>query len=173
MTTAGQPHVLLPVLIVAFVAWRLYARGRRLVGRQRWRPLRSWISLVVFPALVLLLVGPAMARPLGGLALAGGVATGALLGLWGLRLTKFEPTSQGLYYTPDARIGLALMLLLVLRVVFRLARMASGALPEAGDPGLAFVRSPLTLLLFGSLAGYYVSYAIGLLRFKGGVQPAA
>ena len=28
-----------------------------------------------------------------------------------------------------------------------------------------FARSPLTLAIFGTLAGYYVAYAIGLIRW--------
>jgi hypothetical protein len=29
-----------------------------------------------------------------------------------------------------------------------------------------FTRSPLTLLIFGVLAGYYMTYAVGLLRWR-------
>jgi hypothetical protein len=33
-------------------------------------------------------------------------------------------------------------------------------------PGAGFTSSPLTLLIFGTLAGYYVTYAIGLLSWQ-------
>jgi hypothetical protein len=35
-----------------------------------------------------------------------------------------------------------------------------------------FARSPLTLAVFGLLAGYYVAYAVGLLRWRFGVLRA-
>lgn len=49
-----------------------------------------------------------------------------------------------------------------------------GTTPPApgADPNLQYASSPLTLLIFGVLAGYYVSYAIGLLRWKASVKRA-
>jgi hypothetical protein len=39
--------------------------------------------------------------------------------------------------------------------------------PTAGGPSAQdFARSPLTLGVFGLLAGYYVGYAIGLTRWR-------
>ena len=34
------------------------------------------------------------------------------------------------------------------------------------EGSVTFARSPLTLLIFGALAGYYVAYAGGLLRWR-------
>ena len=49
----------------------------------------------------------------------------------------------------------------------------AGPAPAPGaDPNLQYASSPLTLLIFGVLAGYYVSYAIGLLRWKASVKRA-
>jgi len=47
------------------------------------------------------------------LTLVAGAGFGAALGLYGLRLTKFEQTAQGLFYTPSAHLGIALSLLFV------------------------------------------------------------
>jgi cytochrome b561 len=99
------------------------------------------------------------------LALAGGAAVGIGLGVYGLRLTKFEHTPEGMYYTPNAHLGIALSVLLVLRVGYRFA--VAYFSPEAAAPPPAANLSPLTLAMFGTLAGYYVSYAVGLLRESG------
>ena len=49
----------------------------------------------------------------------GGVLLGAALGVLGLRLTRFEATSAGLFYTPSAHLGIALSTLLVCRIAYR------------------------------------------------------
>ena len=52
-----------------------------------------------------------------------GLAAGALLGVFGLRRTTFEPTPQGLYYTPNAHLGIALSLLFIARIAYRLVEV--------------------------------------------------
>lgn len=47
----------------------------------------------------------------------------AALGVYGLRLTRFERTPTGLFYTPNAHLGIALSLLLVLRLGYRGGRL--------------------------------------------------
>jgi hypothetical protein len=85
--------------------------------------------------------------------------------MYGLRLTKFEQTALGLFYTPNAHLGIALSLLFIARIGYRAAQLyfASGSIHEGSA---AFARSPLTLLIFGTLPGYYITYAIGLLRWR-------
>jgi cytochrome b561 len=97
--------------------------------------------------------------------LAGGLIFGSLLAVYGLRQTRFEQTPQGLFYTPHAHLGIALSLLFVGRILYRL--VAVYALNGAASPGAAeFARSPLTLAVFGLLAGYYIIYAVGLVRWR-------
>lgn len=154
---------LVVVVLVPLIAWRLYSRVRRLVGRQRSRAWRHWLAVVLFPLLAAMLALAAVRSPLALGTLAGGVAIGAALGAWGLRLTRFERTTQGWFYTPNAHIGIALSVLVIARVGWRLFEMQSGALAGAGPD---FARSPLTLAIFGMLAGYYTTYATGLLRWR-------
>jgi hypothetical protein len=48
----------------------------------------------------------------------------------------------------------------------RLVEVLSAA-PQAMQRGTDdFARSPLTLCVFGLLAGYYIAYAIGLVRWR-------
>ncbi len=103
-------------------------------------------------------------------ALAGGLAAGGLVGLYGLHLTRFEPAPEGLYYTPNAPLGIALSVLFLGRITQRMFQFYS--FQKKAAPGHTFNRSPLTLAVFGLLAGYYIAYAIGLLRKRSGL-PAA
>ena len=82
-----------------------------------------------------------------------------------MRQARFESTPQGLLYTPHAHLGIALSLLLVGRLLYRLIELyaldttARRSAPE-------FAQSPLTLAIFGLLASYYIAYAVGLVRWR-------
>src|SRR4051812_46904509 len=107
----NTPTVVL-IALVPLIAWRLYSRVRRMVGRQRLSRIRPWIPVCLFPVLVLLLGLVSRQHPVTLAALAGGVTFGGVLAVYGLRLTRFERTPQGLFYTPNAYLGVALSLLL-------------------------------------------------------------
>ncbi len=160
------PLSLATVALIAFIAWRVYWRFRRSIGRQRFVAARSWLSVALFPLLlVLVAVGVRLQPPALGSCLAGGLVLGVALGLLGLRLTRFEVAPDGLYYVPSAHLGIALSTLLVARIAYRY--VSASAAP--GDPGAAPVAmhlTPLTLALVGMLGGYYVTYAVGLLRWS-------
>ena len=153
---AGPSTILLLVLI-PLLAWRMYARFKRMVGRQRLSAVRPWITIALFPMLVLLLGAATMTHPERLALLAGGLIAGTLLGIFGLSKTEFERTGAGLFYTPNAHLGLALSLLFAVRIAFRLVQPQ-----DSGE----FASSPLTLGVFGLLAGYYTAYAIGLVRWR-------
>ena len=143
-----------------------------MVGRQRLSKVRPWVTLCLFPLLLVLLLAGSWAHPSATLGLVGGTVLGIALGLLGLRLTKFEQTPVGLFYTPSAHLGIALSLVLFARIGYRIVEMYIG--PSATQGGSdAFARSPLTMLIFGTLAGYYVCYAAGLLRWRRRIRLAS
>jgi hypothetical protein len=162
------------VLLIALplIAWRVYSRVRRMVGRQRLSKVRPWITLAIFPALIVLLAIVSLAHlELLGLLVAG-LAGGMLLAQYGLRKTVFEATPQGLFYTPNAHLGIALSLLFIGRILYRFIEIYFiGSVAAEGVPD--FGRSPLTLGIFGLLAGYYIAYAVGLLQWRFRVSRAA
>src|SRR6185436_11141663 len=88
---------------------------------------------------------------------------GTGLALYGLHITRFEPTPHGLFYTPNAYLGIAMSLLFFGRILYRLIEVWDIAASH-GKPD--FLRSPITLAVFGLIAGYYVVYAIGLLLWR-------
>jgi len=164
MAVPVNPSAFVVVGIAILIAWRMYSRIRRLVGRQRLSRVRPWVSVTLFPALVLLLGVAALARPEAIAALVAGLVAGAALGTWGLKLTKFERTPEGPFYTPNMHLGIALSLLLAGRILYRLGQVYLGF--STGDTSMDFARSPITLAIFGTLAGYYIRYAIGLIAWS-------
>jgi hypothetical protein len=166
MATPLSPNLLIPIGVGALVLWRFYSRIRRMVGRQQLSGVRPWITVSILPLIFVLLAAASFAQPASLLALAGGGIFGIALGVYGLRVTRFENTPQGLFYTPSAHLGVALSLLLLGRILYRFVLVSgySGAPPTG--PQVNFGTTPVTLVIFGTLAGYYVTYAIGLLRWR-------
>jgi hypothetical protein len=164
-------HALFTAVIVALIAWRFYARVRRNIGRQRFAPRRPWFSVVFFPVLIVLLAFSVHQHPLLLESLGGGAIVGVVLGVLGQRLTRYESTPEGLFYTPSAHLGIALSVLLACRIVYRF--VAHGVPGAGGAPGGPPPLTPLTLVLIGALAGYYATYAAGLLRWAHGARRPA
>ena len=165
MPTSLDTHLITVILVVALVVWRLYARIRRVIGRQRLSKMRPWVTVIAFPLILVLILSGRLLHPMTAVAVLGGAVVGIALGLLGTRLTKFEATPAGLFYTPNAHLGIGLSLLLLLRLGYRfvMLQMDGGSLdPQSMQLG----SSPLTMAIFGTLAGYYVTYAIGLLRWR-------
>lgn len=171
MHPQGNSSTLVTVLILALIAWRLYARSRKLIGRQslsRWRP---WVTVTVFPLIFILLAVMSRHQPPALWALAGGAIVGIGLGILGLRLTKFETTPTGPSYTPSAHLGIALSTLLVLRIGYRFILASQSA--NMAAPPASYSSSPMTLLMFGALALYYITYAVGLIRWSQRISASA
>jgi hypothetical protein len=140
-----------------------------MVGRQRLSKGRPWVTLCLFSILAALLLVASLSHPSAALALVTGLVGGAALGAYGLRLTTFEHTPSGLFYTPSTHLGIGLSLLLVARIGYRALQF--WLVPNAVQDGSgAFMRSPLTLVIFGTLAGYSIVYAAGLLRWRRRVE---
>ncbi len=154
------------LIAAPLIAWRLYSRIRRLIGRQRSSPARHWSTAILFPILIVLIGFTALTSPTALAGLAAGLAVGIGLAVWGLKLTNFERTESGYFYTPNAHIGIALSALFVCRIGYRFYQFytLSGADAQAATQN--FGRSPWTTLIFGMMAGYYTWYAIGLLRWR-------
>ncbi|MEO6172357.1 MAG: hypothetical protein ABIP02_04505 [Arenimonas sp.] len=164
-----NPQMLAFTIALPLIAWRMYSRFKRLVGRQKSTSVRPWLPVILFPILITLISIGLLTHPLALINLYGGAVIGVGLGIYGLKLTKFEKTNEGLFYTPNAHLGIALSLLMLARIVYRMAQVfVMGAGSSAGPQ--SFSSSPLTMLILGTLAGYYVTYAIGHLRWRNWVN---
>jgi hypothetical protein len=154
--------------LIPLLGWRMYARFKRLVGKQRFSYARPWISLTIFPLITVFIVIGTQSHPEHLWLLVAGAAVGMGLGVVGLRKTQFESGADGLFYTPNAHLGIALSSIMFARIIYRGFEVAMSGSDLAH--GMANHSStPLTLAIFGVLAGYYVSYAIGLLRWHSSV----
>jgi hypothetical protein len=159
-----------PTLVVAalvpLIAWRIYKRVRRNIGKQRSKLWRHWAGTVLCPLLLAVVALGALRSTEAEAALLGGIAGGLGLGFYGLKLTRFEREVGGYFYTPNPYLGVGLSLLLVGRIAWRFAEIYQmhGNFVSMSSPDWG--RSPLTLLMVGLVFGYYAMYSSGLLRWR-------
>jgi hypothetical protein len=137
----------------------MYRRVRRNIGRQSLHPRRAITSIIILSLVTVLLIGTSLQNTNLLLGLGGGLLLGALLGFVGLRLTRFETTNAGHFYTPNTPIGVALSLLLAGRIVYRLMIFQNVSVAPNHPPPM---QSPLTLFILGLTIGYYLVYQTGL-----------
>ena len=163
MVSLLSSPALVPSLVAVFIGWRVYKRMRRLIGRQPVRTTRLVLTVIAFP-LLLVLVGAASLRDVSLLeGIAAGAVVGIGLGLLALKLTRFEVTAAGCFFVPNTVIGIAVSVLFIGRLIFRFGVLygATGGI----DPSSlqSFGSSPLTLAIFGIVAAYYTTFALGVL----------
>jgi Protein of unknown function (DUF1453) len=150
-----------PFIFGGLIAWGVYRRVRRSIGKQKLRPVGIIIRLCIFAlfSAFIVIAGVMLNNTAILLAFAGGLLTGGGLGLISLRLTRFETTDEGHFYTPNTHIGVALSALLVFRMIYRMYFSGSMGTPTANHPPMP---TPLTCFIIGLTIGYYIVYYIGL-----------
>jgi hypothetical protein len=155
------PPNLVPLVFLGLIGWRIYRRVRRSIGRQPVRRKRLIAGIVIYSVLCVLLALVAMGHPKVLAGLGGGLLVGVPLGLLALRFTRFETTPEGRFYTSHPYIGITIAAVLVVRMFYRLTTLFGNPSQLQRQPVL--MQSPLTLSLFGLLAGYYIAYNSGVL----------
>ncbi len=157
---------IVPLVVLPLVAWRIYARVRRNIGRQAFHPGRMTGAIVVFSVITVLMGLGALRHPAALGALGGGLALSVPLALFGLKVTKFETTPEGKFYTPHTGLGVALTVLFLGRMAYRMFSLMGEPGIAAGTPPPSMFQSPVTLLIFGLTSGYYITYYAGA-RIRG------
>jgi hypothetical protein len=164
------PTPVVAAILAPLVLWRVVSRIKRLTSRQRSKVWRHRTTLVFFPLLILLLAALSLqTMPIALAALGAGLPLGLALGRFATNRTKFEQTGDEFYFTPHAPVGMLVALLFIGRMGYRAYEYyALGSLEHH-----EFVTSPLTLFIFGILAGYYMTFAAGLLAWRKRTAAAA
>jgi hypothetical protein len=153
-----------PFLFAALVVFAIYRRFRRSFGRQLLRPKRMTVRIVLLTVIGCALLPLALRSNQFLIAELAGAALGIGLGLWGAERTRFVMSGERLHYVPHTYTGIAVSLLFLGRLVFRVAQMYTGTdVARAADPAYGFtqasmVQRPLTVGIFFVLIGYYLCY---------------
>jgi len=156
---------ILPYVIAVLAVLLIYRRLRRNFGIQPLRPVRMWIRIGILVLLAGSLLPAALGSAASLLADLAGLIAGVALGVWGARRTRYERRDAKLYYIPHTYSGIAVSLLLVGRLVYRMAVLyslnrgaatAAETLQDLGSPKM--FQSPITVGLLFVVIGYYVCY---------------
>ena len=154
-----------PYAIAGLAVLLIYRRFRRSFGRQPIRPIRMWIRIALLIVLSCSLLPLAFKSGQFLVAELAGAMAGLALGFWGARHTRYATYEGRLHYVPHTYTGIAVSLLFIGRLVYRIVEWygENGALGGAlnASQGIApapMVRSPLTVGLIFVVVGYYVCY---------------
>jgi hypothetical protein len=158
-----MPNAAVALILVPLVLWRVVSRIKRLTTRQRSQVWRHRTTLVFFPLLLAALALVAVrTNPVALAGLAVGLPLGAWLGRTAINKARFEQVgADEFYFTPHAPIGMVVAALFLGRMAWRGYQYF---LVPGGQQDMA--SSPLTLLTFGIVAGYYMLFAFGLLAWR-------
>lgn len=167
-----------PYAIAGLAVLLIYRRFRRSFGRQPIRPVRMWIRIALLVLLSCSLLPSALKSGQFLLAELGGAIAGAALGIWGARHTRYATYEGRLHYVPHTYTGIAVTLLFIGRLVYRLVEWysqnrAPGGVASAaqGITQAPMMRSPLTVCLIFVVVGYYVCYYAKVLRKSKRISP--
>jgi hypothetical protein len=143
-------------LLAALLIFVVYRRFRRSFGQQPLVPLRMQLRILMLLIVGCLLLPSAMRSASFLLAILAGAAIGVALALWGAAHTRFVRNADRLYYVPHTYTGIAVSLLFIGRLGYRLVQVYASA--DQSFTAASMVRSPLTVGLYFVLMGYYVCY---------------
>ena len=92
-----------------------------------------------------------------------GFMAGSILGLFGLALTKWEPTQQTLYYTPNRWLVLVITLTVTTRLLYGLWRIWNAWRTSGPDTSwLAAAGIAGSMSVGAVVLGYYLIYSAGV-----------
>ena len=161
--------LLVMLAFIALLPLALVQRYRTGTSRQLARGWLATINLVgIAISVMFFLTGAALTNIWVPYALrytVGGLACGCLLGVMGLALTRWEPSSRALHYTPNRWLVLAITLVVTARVLYGFWR-GWQAWHSAIDGGSWVVASGAAgALAAGALVlGYYLTFWTGVRR---------
>ena len=146
--------VILLSIALRYRAGTARRRGRRWIATTNvWMTSISALFFLLLAALFSFWIRGTFASALAGMGL------GALFGLLGLALTRWEAKPEGLFYTPSRWLALFLTLAIAARFAYGWWR---GLHAPGPHPFLSASGMQLSLAVGGGLIGYYFAYAIGV-----------
>jgi len=151
-------------LVLLFLALRYRPGTARRQGRRWVASLNVWatgFSAVFFLSFTFLLsfwVGSAFRFALIGMGF------GAILGLLGLAMTRWESQPEGLFYTPSRWLALIVTLIIAARFVYGWWRATHSGSNAPADQHWLITASgtQLSLAVAAGLIGYYLVYSVGV-----------
>jgi hypothetical protein len=151
--------VVLLSLALRYRAGTARRQGRRWVASLNvWMTSLSAVFFLSFTLLLSLWIGSAFRFALIGMGF------GAILGVLGLAMTRWESQPEGLFYTPSRWLALIVTLAIAARFVYGWWRATHSGSSAFGNQHWLITASgtQLSLAVAAGLIGYYLVYSIGV-----------
>ncbi len=159
--------------VSAIVAFGVYRRVRRNIGRQILTATRQYVRMGLISVLCLVLTFLHPLQPVAVAYIGSGLIVGAAIGWFSLRHTEFAVTPEGYFYTPHLYIGIAITALFVGRLLYRVVLVYAAAANATAGPAATPDSNRLTLGIMFLTASYYIVYCTGLLQWLRKAQRTA
>jgi hypothetical protein len=91
-----------------------------------------------------------------------GMGCGAILGLLGLAMTRWERKSEGIFYTPSRWLALLVTLAIAARFIYGWWRATHSSVSSNQHWLMTASGTELSLAVAAGLIGYYLVYSIGV-----------
>lgn len=161
--------LLLPLIVIALLPLTIVQRYRVGTARRIGRPWFARLNLLLLAfSTALFVISSAVMNtwvPNALLHVAGGLAAGGLLGLLGLKWTRWEPTAAAIHYTPNRPLVLLLTVAVAARLIYGFWR-GWQAWGNSGSASSWLVASGVagSLGVGAVILGYYLTYWAGVSR---------
>jgi fucose 4-O-acetylase-like acetyltransferase len=166
------PIILLALLLFVLLAFAgvillslalRYRAGTARRQSRRWvATMNVWVTsfsaalFLCFTFLISFWLGPTLRFALAGM------TVGAVLGLLGLILTRWESHPEGLFYTPSRWLALLVMLAIGARLAYSWWHTTHPSASGGQHWVLSASGTQLSVAVAAGLIGYYLVYAIGV-----------
>jgi hypothetical protein len=161
----GWTQYLFTALIIGFIVYR---RTKRSIGFQQFSRGRLMFRMILFGIFGLVILGFGFLHPIHFVADAIGLIGGGILGLIAIRHTRFEKRETGWYYRTHLWVEVAVLILFLGRIAYRMLFLFSVGKADAASMNTAdpsqFTKDPLTAGVFFVIVTYYVLYFGYLLK---------
>ena len=163
------------IILVPLLVWRVYKRLNKMMTRTESHVWQHWTLVISFTIFIVIGAINVRSDTLALATLAAGLLAGIWAGVLGLKLTRFQRTKEGFFYTPHRQLGVLVALLFIARVMYRGLELYVNSRAPVPVPlsNAAFMENPLTTMSFGLVTAYYAWYGLGLLRWRRRQQPLA
>ncbi|MBP1966908.1 hypothetical protein [Paenibacillus aceris] len=163
-------HYAIPIVFIGFF---MYRRTKRTIGFQKLSKGRLRFRLTLFSVLGIAIFLLGFIHLIHFIGYLIGLAAGAGLGLTAIRHTRFEHRSDGWYYRTHLWIEIAVLVLFLGRIAYRVAFIALSADPTSMNPAdpAQFTKDPVTAGVFFIIVSYYILFFSYLLREETKLDP--
>lgn len=166
-------HYAIPIVIICFF---IYRRTKRTIGFQKLAKGRLKFRLTVFSILGIAIFLLGFIHPIHFIGYLIGLAAGVGLGLTAIRHTRFEHRADGWYYRTHLWIEIAVLVLFLSRIIYRVVFIALSPNPTSSlNPAdlTQFTKDPVTAGVFFIIVSYYILFFGYLLREETKLDPTA